>query len=124
MLETELNNTEPSGEERGGARSPEIDTGEAGGPPPGGQAGDDQAPAAKGRRRTARRPARAKASGTDAAPPEASSTGPDVRHPFRKPGVRGTGGRRARHRGRSRPGRDVPAAPGNLPAASRGRNRE
>src|SRR5215475_13166351 len=79
MLETELNNTEPSGEERGGARSPEIDTGEAGGPPPGGQAGDDQAPAAKGRRRTTRRPARAKASGTDVAPPEAPpSAGPGV----------------------------------------------
>src|SRR5215467_8747117 len=83
MLETELNNTEPSGEERGGARSPEIDTGEAGGPPPGGQAGDDQAPAAKGRRRTTRRPARAKASGTDVAPssPEAASPGTDAAGP-------------------------------------------
>jgi ribonuclease E len=67
MLETELNNTEPNGEERGGARSPEINTEK-----------DDQAPAAKGRRRATRRPARAKASGTDAAAPDA---GPDVAPP-------------------------------------------
>ncbi|HEY1344136.1 MAG TPA: Rne/Rng family ribonuclease, partial [Streptosporangiaceae bacterium] len=67
MLETELNNTEPNGEERGGARSPEINTEK-----------DDQAPAAKGRRRAPRRPARAKASGTDAAAPDA---GPDVAPP-------------------------------------------
>ena len=66
MLETELNNTEPNGEERGGARSPEIntaagqppaDSGPAGDPPPAGPAGDAEVPAAKGRRRAARRPA-------------------------------------------------------------------
>jgi len=55
MLETELNDTEPSGEERSGARSPEITTAAghapAESPPAEGQAGDDQAPGAKGRRR-------------------------------------------------------------------------
>src|SRR4249920_164316 len=97
MLETELNDSEPSGEERSGARSPEIDTaaghasaGSAptGGPPPAGgpamagdpppagsppSAEDDQAPAAKGRRRATRRPSAATASGTGAASP-----GPDA----------------------------------------------
>jgi ribonuclease E len=67
MLETELNDSEPNGEERSGASSPEIDT-----------AGADEAPAAKGRRRAARRPARSKASGTDAAPPDAAPAGLDV----------------------------------------------
>jgi ribonuclease E len=84
MLETELNDTEPSGEERGGASSPEIntaagrppaDSGPAGGPPP---AGADEAPAVKGRRRAVRRPAGAKASGTDAPPPDAPPPGPDA----------------------------------------------
>ena len=83
MLETELNDSEPNGEERSGAHSPQINTGEAQGPPPAGQAGADDAPSAKGRRRAARRPA--KASGTDAAPPDATppdagvaSPGPDA----------------------------------------------
>src|SRR5262249_62181242 len=67
MLETELNDSEPSGEERSGASSPEINTAEAG-----------EVPAAKGRRRTTRRPARAKASAADAAPPDVPPAGPDV----------------------------------------------
>jgi ribonuclease E len=83
MLETELNDTEPNGEERSGARSPEIETAAghapADSPPP----GDDQAPAAKGRRRASRAPRRrsgATASGGDAAaadaPPPATDTAP------------------------------------------------
>ena len=55
MLETELNDAEPNGEERSGASSPQINTADAGGPPPAGEAGADEAPAAKGRRRTTRR---------------------------------------------------------------------
>ena len=78
MLETELNDAEPNGEERSGASSPEISTADAGGPPPAGEAGADEAPAAKGRRRTTRRPARAKTSKTDAAPPDAPPAGSDV----------------------------------------------
>jgi ribonuclease E len=78
MLETELNDAEPSGEERSGARSPQINTAEAGGSPPASEAGADQAPAAKGRRKTTRRPARAKASGTDAASPDAPSGGSEA----------------------------------------------
>src|SRR6266550_1505077 len=68
MLENELNDAEPSGEERSGARSPQINTAAAEGPPPA-----DDAPAAKGRRAD-RRPA--KASGTDAAAPDAPPRGP------------------------------------------------
>ena len=78
MLETELNDAEPNGEERSGASSPEINTADAGGPPPAGEAGADEAPAAKGRRRTTRRPARAKRSTTDAASPDVPPAGSDV----------------------------------------------
>jgi ribonuclease E len=79
MLENELNDAEPNGEERGGARSPQINTAAAEGPPPA-----DDAPAAKGRRRATRRPA--KAPGTDAPGPAASgpgaaSPGPDAAGP-------------------------------------------
>src|SRR5215831_7267473 len=78
MLETELNDSEPSGEERSGASSPEINTAagqtSADSPP----AGADEAPAVKGRRRSTRRPARAKASGKDAAPPDAPPAGSGV----------------------------------------------
>jgi ribonuclease E len=103
MLETELNDSEPSGEERSGARSPEINTAAghapadsppAGSPPPAGTAGDDQAPAAKGRRRASRAPRRssrattsgtgasgtgasaARAAAPDAPPAPAATTGP------------------------------------------------
>ncbi len=74
MLENELNDAEPSGEERSGAPSPQINTAAAEGPPPA-----DDAPAAKGRRRAARRPA--KASGTDAAAPDAPPPGPGAASP-------------------------------------------
>jgi ribonuclease E len=80
MLENELNDAGPSGEERSGAHSPQIDTAEAAGPPPApvaGQAGAGDAPAAKGRRRTTRRPA--KASGTDAAARTAEPAGTAAR---------------------------------------------
>ena len=79
MLENELNDAEPSGEERSGAHSPQIDTAEAAGPPPAPVAGDGDAPAAKGRRRATRRPA--KESGTDAAPPDAPPSAPGVASP-------------------------------------------
>ena len=82
MLENELNDAEPNGEERSGAHSPQINTAEAAGPPPApvaGQAGDGDAPAAKGRRRATRRPA--KASGTDAASPDAPPSAPGVASP-------------------------------------------
>ena len=157
MLENELNDAEPSGEERSGARSPQINTAEAAGPPPApvaGQAGGGDAPAAKGRRRATRRPA--KASGTDAAPPDApppapgvASPGPDAAGPSairfaspaaEAPAATGAPARAAEPAGTaaragtaapaatgaqagSRPGRDVPAAPGDLPAASRGDGR-
>ena len=52
MLENELNDAGPSGEERSGAHSPQIDTAEAAGPPPApvaGQAAAGDAPAAKKR---------------------------------------------------------------------------
>src|SRR5215472_15802234 len=82
MLETELNDSEPNGEERSGASSPEINTAEAGGPPPAGQAGADEVPAAKGRRRATRRPARAKAdvppAGPEVAPVGADAAGPSA----------------------------------------------
>jgi ribonuclease E len=102
MLETELNDTEPSDEGRSGARSPEIDTAAGHAPagsPPAGSAGDDQAPAAKGRRRASRPTRRrtgATASGTGTsaeeaapdtapaagvAPPGAASPGPDTAGP-------------------------------------------
>jgi ribonuclease E len=86
MLETELNDTEPNGEERSGASSPDIETSAghtpadsspAESPPP---AGDDQAPAAKGRRRASRAPRRrsgATASGTGASAGEAAAA-PDT----------------------------------------------
>src|SRR2546423_14949819 len=74
MLENELNDAEPSGEERSGARSPQINTAAAEGPPPA-----DDAPAAKGRRRAPRRPA--KAPGTDAAAPDAPPPGPGAASP-------------------------------------------
>ena len=79
MLENELNDAEPSGEERSGAHSPQINTAEAVGPPPAPVAGDGDAPAAKGRRRATRRPA--KASGTDAASPDAPPSAPGVASP-------------------------------------------
>jgi ribonuclease E len=79
MLETELNDAESSGEGRSGAHSAEIDRAaghapagsapaESQPPPagPGGPAGDDQAPAARGRRRAPRRQSGAKTSGTGA----------------------------------------------------------
>ena len=89
MLETELNDTEPSDEGRSGARSPEIDTAAghapaghapadsppAESPSPAGPAGDDQAPAAKGRRRASRPTRRrtgATASGTGTSAEEAA----------------------------------------------------
>src|SRR5215469_3466739 len=93
MLETELNDSEPSGEGRSGARSPEIETAAghapAGSPsaessPPAGKTGDDQAPAAKGRRRASRptrRRSGAAASGTGPAGGEAASPGPDAAVP-------------------------------------------
>ncbi len=81
MLENELNDAEPNGEERSGASSPQINTAEAEGPPapPPGQAGAGDAPAAKGRRRVTRRPA--KTSKTDAAPPDTPPPGPDAAGP-------------------------------------------
>src|SRR5215469_15778054 len=104
MLETELNDSEPSGEGRSGARSPEIETAAghapagsppAESPPPAGKTGDDQAPAAKGRRRASRptrRRSGAAASGTgpaggeaaaapDTAPAAPASPGPDAAVP-------------------------------------------
>jgi ribonuclease E len=92
MLETELNDTEPSGEERSGARSPEIDTpvghapaGRAAAgptpaesPPPAGQADDDQPPPAKGRRRGARRRPSAAAPDTDASAEGAVASAEDA----------------------------------------------
>jgi ribonuclease E len=88
MLETELNDTEPSGEERSGARSPEIDTAAghapagsppagsppAGNPPP---AADDQAPAAKGRRRASRPTRRRSGTTASGTGTPAEETAPD-----------------------------------------------
>jgi ribonuclease E len=71
MLETEPNDTEPNGEERSGARSPQIDNDAGHAPAENPPATDDQVPAAKGRRRTARSPSRAKA-------PKAAAASPDV----------------------------------------------
>jgi ribonuclease E len=82
MLETEPNDTEPSGEERSGARSPQIDTAAGHAPAENPPATDDQAPAAKGRRRTARRPAGAKTPKAGAASPDVTG-GPPV--PFAGP---------------------------------------
>ena len=139
MLENELNDAGPSGEERSGAHSPQIDTAEAAGPPPApvaGQAAAGDAPAAKGRRRTTRRPA--KASGTDAAPPDAppasgvASPGPDAAGPsairFASPGAEapaatGAAARTAEPAGTAaRAGTAAPAATdaqaGSVPAAT------
>ena len=137
MLENELNDAGPSGEERSGAHSPQIDTAEAAGPPPApvaGQAGAGDAPAAKGRRRTTRRPA--KASGTDAAPPDApasgvASLGPDAAGPsairFASPGAEapaatGAAARTAEPAGTAARAGTAPAATdaqaGSVPAAT------
>ncbi|HYB85616.1 MAG TPA: Rne/Rng family ribonuclease [Streptosporangiaceae bacterium] len=74
MLETEPNDTEPNGEERSGARSPQIDTAAGHTPAENPPATDDQVPAAKGRRRAARSPSRAKATKA----PKAGEPSPDV----------------------------------------------
>src|SRR5215510_9108299 len=83
MLENELNDSEPSGEERSGARSPEIDApgghapaghvsagpAPAESPPPAGRAQDDQPPPVRGRRRASRR------SGAASPKPDAAAEG-------------------------------------------------
>jgi ribonuclease E len=94
MLETELNDAEPNGEERSSARSPDIETAAGRAPtssrpaessPPAGRTGDDQPPVAKGRRRPARRRSGAAAeSGTPDAPraaTEAVGTAPGAASP-------------------------------------------
>jgi ribonuclease E len=81
MLETELNDTEPNGEERSGARSPEIETAashaRADSPP----TGDDQAPAAKGRRRASRAPRRRSGATASGAPDGEAAAAPDTPPP-------------------------------------------
>src|SRR6266516_783029 len=142
MLETELNDTEPSGEERSGARSPEIDTpagrapagpAPAESPPPAGQAGDDQPPPAKGRRRGARRRPSAAAPDTGASaegaapaqgaapggsPPAEAASAETASQPAAAPPGTDTGGPAAVRF--TDPSTGSPAAAGAVPAGTSG----